>query len=131
MSTNNNQYGKETRPKWASEESALKTVKVLSGDKLQRLMSNDLRLCNAISLTNRGITNINDLNNMHVNLRRLDLSCNELTRLSGFVSLGVENKLSLLNVSSNEIKGDSGLEDLRYLLHSDIKYWQESNYQIN
>lgn len=114
MSTSNNRYGNEIRPIWLSSDAENKTIKTLSGEKLQRLMSNRLSDCTAISLANRGIQTISDMNDMNNNLRRLDLSSNKLTRLTGFVNM-TGSQLSLLNVSMNDIKGDMGLEDLRYL----------------
>jgi hypothetical protein len=143
MSTNNNRYNNEIRPIWLSKVHETKQIQTLSGAKLERMVSNDLSRCTAVSLANRSIKRIDDLKCFGKQLRRLDLSGNELSRLQGFVSLsqldnadgtgtgagGAEDRkktaardhdagsigLSLLNISSNAFKGDSGLEDLRYL----------------
>lgn len=117
MSTNNNRLGKETQPIWNIEssdgkESRPRTFKKLSGLTLQRLMRNNAADCTALPLSELGITKIEDFSGFGDNLRRVDLSQNEITRLHGFSNI---SKLSFLNISSNNFSGDSGLEDLRYL----------------
>jgi hypothetical protein len=104
MSTNNNQYGKEV----AESQKIIK----LSGAKLQSMVTNNLCSCTALTLSDRGITKLEDFNGFSDVLHRVDLSGNGITRLQGFNSTP---GISMLNVSSNEIAGDASLEDLRYL----------------
>ena len=112
MSTNNNQYGKEVKPIWKNAAAESQKIMKLSGAKLQSMVSNDLAACTALTLSNRGITKLEDLVGFGDLLHRVDLSCNVITRLQGFNSTP---GISMLNVSSNEIAGDASLEDLRYL----------------
>ena len=112
MSTNNNQYGKEVKPIWKNAAAESQKIMKLSGAKLQSMVSNDLAACTALTLSNRGITKLEDLVGFGDLLHRVDLSCNSITRLQGFNSTP---GISMLNVSSNEIAGDASLEDLRYL----------------
>lgn len=112
MSTNNNRTGKEIKPAFKDEESVSCKIKKLSGEKLSTLVTNNLMECNAATLSNRGITTIANLNCFGTSLCRLDLSMNEISRLSGFASVP---NLSLLNVSSNKLETDGSLEELRYL----------------
>ena len=112
MSTNNNQYGKEVKPIWKNTAAGTQKIMKLSGAKLQSMVSNDLAACTALTLSNRGITKLEDLVGFGDLLHRVDLSGNSITRLQGFSSTP---GISMLNVSSNEIAGDASLEDLRYL----------------
>lgn len=112
MSTNNNQYGKEVKPKWKNPAAETSKITKLSGAKLQSMVSNDLAAYTALTLSKRGITKIEDLAGFSDLLHRLDLSDNAITRLHGF---NVTPGISMLNVSSNELSGDASLEDLRYL----------------
>ncbi len=112
MSTNNNRLGKEVRPEWRNAEAEAKVLKKVSGQRLAALMSNSPSDCTALSLSGRGVERIEDLEGFGSNLRRLDLSENELTRVAGMINL---KNLSMLNLSSNKLAGDAGLEDLRYL----------------
>jgi hypothetical protein len=108
MSTNNNLLGKETRPIWKSTDFSIKKV---SGDKLKQYMSNSPSEVDALSLQSKGIQKIEDFKGFD-KLRRLDLSENQLKRLSGMSTL---SELSLLNVSKNSLDADASLEELRYL----------------
>lgn len=112
MSTNNNQYGKEVKPKWKNPVAENSKITKLSGAKLQSLVSNDISACTALTLSNRGITKLEDLTGFREILHRVDLSNNAITRLQGF---SATPGISMLNVSSNELSGDASLEDLRYL----------------
>ncbi len=115
MSTNNNHSSrseKETKPRWKCEEDGTSRFGRLSSSKVQERMSNDLSECNAVTLSERGIKEIVDLSKFSGKLRRLDLSKNKLGRLACFQTL---SGLSMLNVSENELQGDSSLDELRYL----------------
>jgi hypothetical protein len=112
MSTNNNQYGKEVKPKWKNPVAENSKITKLSGAKLQSLVTNDLSACTALTLSNRGIIKLEDLTGFGEILHRVDLSNNAITRLQGF---SATPGISMLNVSSNELSGDASLEDLRYL----------------
>ena len=59
------------------------------------------------------MTKIMDMDLFSSKLRRLDLSKNKLTRLACFSGL---KGLSMLNVSENDLQGDSSLDELRYLV---------------
>lgn len=128
MSTNNNQYGKEVKPIWKNVAAENQKILKLSGAKLQSMATNSLSSCTALTLSDRGITKLEDLIGFSDVLHRVDLSNNAITRLQG---LNSAPGISMLNVSSNEISGDSSLEDLRYLTelrtlnignNSNIKY---------
>jgi hypothetical protein len=112
MSTNNNQYGKEVKPIWKSAAQESSKITKLSGAKLKSMVSNDISACTALTLSNRGITKLEDLEGFSDVLHRVDLSSNAITRLQGFSHTP---GISMLNVSKNELSGDKALEDLRYL----------------
>lgn len=112
MSTNNNYLNKEIKPQFLNENAEKCKFKKFLGSKLQALISNQLSLCTAVTLSDRGIEKIEDFEGLGENLRRLDISKNSLNRLTSLQKL---TNLSLLNVSSNLLKGDASLEELRYL----------------
>jgi hypothetical protein len=115
MSTNNNHFSrseKETKPKYKSIEDSSSKMAKFSSVKLQSRMDNRLTDCNAVTLSERGIKEIIDMDQFSGKLRRLDLSKNTLNRLAHFQQL---RGVSMLNVSENELQGDSSLDELRYL----------------
>jgi hypothetical protein len=116
MSTNNNHWSrneKEIKPIFKHQGGDGPSFAHLDSVKLQSLVSNKLSDCNAVTLSNRGMTKIVDMDLFSSKLRRLDLSKNKLTRLACFSGL---KGLSMLNVSENDLQGDSSLDELRYLV---------------
>lgn len=115
MSTNNNKYnniGKEVKPIYINDTDTQLEYKLLklSSNKLQRLIKNDLRECNAVTLSNRSIEKLVDLE-LFINVNRLDLSHNHISRLNDMEKMP---KLSYLNLCDNHLSSD-GLEELRYV----------------
>ena len=116
MSTNNNHWSrseKEVKPVFKHSGGNGPAFAHLDSVKLQSLMSNKLSDCNAVTLSNHSISKIVDMELFSSKLRRLDLSKNKLTRLACFSGL---KGLSMLNVSENDLQGDSCLDELRYLV---------------
>lgn len=112
MSTSNNRYNNEIQVTWSNASNKICSIHKFSSDKLIKLIkTNNLSEITSLSLTDRNINKIDDLNGMP-KLRRLDMSKNAITRLNGF---NVLPELSMLNVSSNELTSDASLEELRYL----------------
>jgi len=84
MSTNNNLIGKEIRPIYIDEQYQSKAIKLFSGNKFSRwITNNNINKCTALPLNGRGITVIEDFIGFSDNLRRLDLSNNSIKRLNG------------------------------------------------
>jgi hypothetical protein len=62
MSTYNNQYGKEVKPIWKDKAAESQKIMKLSGAKLQSMVTNNLCSCTALTLSDRGITKLEDFN---------------------------------------------------------------------
>lgn len=113
MSTNNNRLGKEVQPLWRDDSTKSCAIRKLSSEKLQRMIENKLSEISAISLKERNIEKIEDLQELS-NVKRLDLSKNKLRRLCGLHAL---SGLGMINLSNNELSGPSSIEELRYLIN--------------
>lgn len=113
MSTNNNhssRTSKDVLPKWLTSINKEQSLPKISGDKLNRMMSN-LTDITALTLSNRQCTQIVDLQGMS-KLRRLDISGNKLKRLAGMRNV---TDIGMLNASNNNLQGSQSMEELRYL----------------
>ncbi len=103
MSTNNNHSSrpsKDVLPQWLNPSDKDQTMPKISGEKLNRMMSN-LGAITAITLSNRDCSQITDLLGLS-KLRRLDISSNKLKRLQG---MSHTPNLGMLNVSNNNLEG--------------------------
>jgi hypothetical protein len=103
MSTNNNhssRASKDVLPKWLNSINKEQSLPKISGDKLNRMMSN-LSDITALTLSNRECTQIIDLEGLS-KLRRLDISGNKLKRLAGMRSVA---DIGMLNASKNNLTG--------------------------